>query len=116
MGMYPSATLYYGIYLGCPDEDEMPDWAESEDPQEALDQLLKDIKGVSHDTYGHYDYPRYVLCTRSIHARAYDDVTVEPQKWHTSEEETEALKGAWTALGMQGDRPDPRWFLTTSYG
>lgn len=123
MGSYPSADLLYGIDLGMTEDSDWP-WFTEEleeehgDSAEALDHLLRGIEGVGYDTYGNActGYTGLALCTRSVHATAYDAEPIGIDRLTDTVEDDKRLKTAWAVLYPDQTMPEPGWFIVVSYG
>lgn len=133
MGQYPSADLSYGIDFGEWDyEDPKQDqdheelawctWAlwEAgwEDWEEVSARYLKSqgIGGVSLTNYGHYDYRRFVLATKSISCCGWGDLTtVKPEDLAITDDDTHLLR-AWTLLFPGREPGELAWRLSANFG
>lgn len=123
MGCYPSASLLYGIDLGLHEESDWP-WLTDELEEEhggaedVLDHLLRNVKKVGHDTYGNTQsgYTGLALCTRVVHASAYEARPVGIDQLTGTVQDDEALRAAWAVLYPGQLMPEPTWFMVVSYG
>lgn len=126
MGSYPRADLMYGVDLGPDEERETPEWFtdELEDEYggvtEAAGHLLKEagLKGVRLEIYGNGNtgYSLSALCTRRVHATAYEAKTVTAEMLQVPDTDDELLRQAWELVGDDGPMPKPSWFIVVSYG
>lgn len=144
MGMYPGATLCFGIAV--PEEldwEELPwyvaareaaereagasggkddFWSDGywEDPEYMAEEILKSagLSGVSFVWSGHLGYgdTTRILCSKSMRFYAYDVVEVRADELTISQSETEKLEKAWNLLFGSETHDDPVWLLSLSYG
>lgn len=123
MGMYPGATLCYGIEI--PEDidwDELP-WMEGceGDVEWGLEKELErlGISSVSVAYYGNFAYSDRsgsILCTRSFRFYAYDPEELTPEDLSVDSSDVQALGQAWAALFPGVEVTDPKWLISLSYG
>lgn len=126
MGMYPGATLSYGIAV--PDDiywDELP-WYSSGRDGEYIDgeeeglKLLEEagLDGVTFVSFGHMGYGETgtILATKSMRFYAYDVYDMQASELEVPPGDAELLERAWDLLFDDAPYKRPSWVLALTYG
>lgn len=126
MGMYPGATLSYGIEV--PDTvywDELP-WYTQEaleefgDSEYLAENILEKagLGAVGLISFGHMGYGETgtILATKSMRFYAYDVCKLEASELEIPEGDAELLGQAWALLFPNEEANAPSWVISLSYG
>lgn len=131
MGMYPSADLSYGIDLGeweyadpedGQDHEELPWltwelWERSWEWESASAEYLtlNGVEGVQLTNYGHHDYRRFALVTKSIGCSGWGDLTIVTAERLAITDDATRLLRAWALLFPDREPGEIAWRLSANF-